>query len=73
MKVVQQEIKFQPVTITLETQDELDILIAALNNSPSELRGLWFNLGEGGELNTSKSYDMFHQLYALTQFKGETK
>lgn len=67
MKVVQQEITFQPVTITLETQNELNILIAALNNSQKSLCELWRNLGESGNLNVAASYDMFHQLYALIQ------
>lgn len=71
MKVVQQEIKFQPVTLTIESQDELDILLAALNNSPTQLEELWRNMEFENKLSTIKAYDMFHQVFALYQLKGE--
>lgn len=71
MKVVQQEIKFHPVTVTIESQDELDILLAALNNSPTQLEELWRNMEFENKLNTARAYDMFHQVFALYQVKGE--
>ena len=73
MKVVQETKTFQPVTITIETQNELNILLAALNNSPSNLESLWNNMEFPEKLQTSMAYDMFHQIFALYQLKGETK
>lgn len=70
--IVQRETKtFEPVTITIESQNELNILLAALNNSPSNLESLWNNMEFPEKLFTSSSYDMFHQIFALYNIKGE--
>lgn len=63
--------KFQPVIITIESQNELDILLAALNSSPTRLEELWLNMEFENKLDTIKAYDMFHQVFALYQLKGE--
>lgn len=44
MKVYREERKFQPVTITIESQEELDYLLAVLNASQKMAEAGWEDL-----------------------------
>lgn len=65
MKVVQDTKKFKPVTITIESQDELNILYAALSNPTTNLQELWEDMGYESKLNSEKDNEMFMQLNSL--------
>ena len=44
MKVYREERKFQPVTIIIESQEELDYLLAVLNTSQNRVQVGWEGL-----------------------------
>jgi len=57
--------KFEPVTITIESQAELNILYAALSNSNKNLQELWEDMGYETNLSLELDNDMFMQINSL--------
>ena len=69
MKVKQDMVEFQPVVITIESYEELKVLMAALNASPSELSDSWECLKLEGAVDTTQIIPMYETL--LNLFKEE--
>lgn len=63
MKVVQESKRFQPVTITIESQDELNWLMACLNISTSQAEVQWANMGYDTQHLVSADSDVAMSMY----------
>jgi len=66
MKVAQDKV-FQPITITIETLDELKLITAALNSSHISLKEQWENMGYQGSINTDIIFGMWNQVTRLLE------
>lgn len=62
MKAKQDATEFQPVTITIESYEELKVMVSALNSSPSELRDSWECLRLEGTVDTTLIQPMYETL-----------
>lgn len=66
MKVVQDKV-FQPITLTIESLDELKLITAALNSSSVSLTEQWENMGYKGSINTDIAFGMWNQVTRLLE------
>lgn len=67
MKISSQEKVFEPVVITIESQDELNWLFACLNTSVSEAESRWDRtyVAVYGKLNEAVQMSMFNAISNL--------
>lgn len=64
MKVSQEKV-FQPIIITIETQEELKVIAAALNASEVSLKEQWENMGYKGSIDTDISFAIWVKINRL--------
>lgn len=67
---VERSKKFEPVTITIESQAELDWLLSCLNNSAKQAKENWARMQQSSlsvdrELDCSEQYQMYKALTYL--------
>ena len=65
MKVNRDAAEFRPVTITIESQEELNLLLACLNTRCPEIEKAWTNTGRQGKLESDLHYEMFVKINEL--------
>ena len=65
MKVNRGAAEFRPVTITIELQEELNLLLACLNTRYTEVEKAWANTGKQGKLDNDLHYQMFVKISNL--------
>lgn len=66
MKIAQDKV-FQPVTLTIETLDELKLITAAMNSSPVSLKEQWENMGYKGSIDLNIAFSMWNQLTRMLE------
>lgn len=61
---------FRQITLTLTSQEELDVLVASLNASKSDLKDSWecLRFGPSDQLNHNVATEMYNQ---VIEFYGQ--
>ena len=65
MKVSREISNFKPVTITIDSQEELNLLLACLNVTFSEAEKSWNIMEYAGDLDSELHYNMFSKINEL--------